>query len=157
MEALLFKQSILALTAALLLISGQVMAQADAPKAKILSFSQWKDQQVLEAQNRVVRLNNKLTLQKADAKQAVRPLEVEIKGAIQALEVAREFTIEHYIASYVAQLTSSKEDLKTLAQILTPAEMAELIYVLANPKTQASVRRPTPFVSSIAKSPGNTL
>lgn len=153
----MFKQSLLALVTAIFLISGFAMAQADAPKIKILSFAQWKDLQVLEAQNRVVRLNNKLTLQKADPKQAVRPLEVEIKGAIQALEVAREFTIEHYIASYVAQLTSSKEDLKSLAQVLTPAEMAELIYVLANPKTQATSRKLTPFVSAISKSAGNTL
>lgn len=153
----MFKQSVLALAAALFLFSGLAHAQTEAPKAKVLSFGQWKEQQVLEAQNRVIRLNNKLTLQKGDPKQAVRPLEVEIKGAIQALEVAREFTIEHYIASYVAQLTSSKEDLKSLAQVLTPAEMAELIYVLANPKTQATTRKLTPFVSAVGKSPNNTL
>lgn len=148
----MLKPVIFALIAVFCLNSGLVLAADEAPKGKILSFSQWKDSQVNEAQNRVVRLNNKLTLAKADPKQSVRPLEVEIKGAIQSLEIAREFTMEHYIASYVAQLTSSKEDLKGLAQVLTPSEMAELIYVLANPKTQATNRKLTPFVSSVSKS-----
>jgi len=128
---------------------------------KVLSFSQWKDQQVLESENRVARLNNKLMAIKNDSQQAkiLRSTEVELKSAIQSLEVAREFTIEHYAASYVTQFTSSKEALQNLAQVLTPAEVAELLYFLAQTKAAATPANSklTPFVTGLPKANSSAL
>lgn len=128
---------------------------------KILSFTQWKDQQVLDSENRVARLNNRLMTLKSDAQQAkaLRSTEVELKSAIQSLEVAREFTIEHYAASYVSQFTSSKEALQNLAQVLTPAEIAELLYFLAQAKVVSTPANSklTPFVTGLPKANSSAL
>jgi hypothetical protein len=128
---------------------------------KVLSFTQWKDQQVLESENRVARLNNKLMVMKSDAQQSklLRSTEVELKSAIQSLEVAREFTIEHYAASYVSQFTNSKEALQNLAQVLTPAEVAELLYFLAQTKAASTPANSklTPFVTGLTKGNSSAL
>ena len=128
---------------------------------KPLSFTQWKDQQVLESENRVARLNNRLMVVKGDAQQAksLRSTEVELKSAIQSLEVAREFTIEHYAASYLSQFTSSKEALQNLAQVLTPAEVAELLYFLAQTKVVSTPTNSklTPFVTGLPKASSSAL
>jgi hypothetical protein len=138
-----------------------VKSQQTTLSIKVISFSQWKDQQVLDSENRVARLNNKLTAIKKDSQQAraLRSTEVELKSAIQSLEVAREFTIEHYAASYVTQFTGSKEALQNLAQVLTPAEVAELLYFLAQTKAAATPANSklTPFVTGLPKANSSAL
>lgn len=127
-----------------------------AQSVKVLSFTQWKELQILESQNRVARLNNKVTALKnspAKASKALKLAEAELKGAEQSVEVAKEFTIEHYAASYVSTLTDSKEALQGLAQVLTPAEMADLLYFLAQNRAASapSNSKLVPFVSGVPR------
>lgn len=121
--------------------------------AKPLSFSQWKAQQTLDAENRVARINNRMaTLQRTGSadKTALRTLEGDLKSAVQSLEVAKEYTIEQYVASYVQTLATSKESLKELAEVLSATELAEVLYILAQAKPSASVRKKiTPFVTGL--------
>lgn len=121
---------------------------SSAQETRILSFSQWKTQQVTEAENRVARLANRITMLKSDLaqKQPLKPIEHELEGAQQALEIAKQYTIEHYVATYLNQFVDSREALLELSQVTPKEEMADLLAAIlkSRPSTFSAIRKAPP-------------
>lgn len=137
-----------AVVATILVVLSCAFANAQNPQVsqgpRVLSFSQWKTQQVTEFQNKAARLSNKLTLIKSDSaqKQPVKPLELELDGVNQALEIAKEYTVDHYVATYLNQFADSREALLELSQITSKEEMADLLAAILKAKPGALTALP---------------
>ncbi len=131
---------------AILILLASVVAAAQSPR--VLSFSQWKAQQVTDAQNRIARLSNKLTLIKSEqaAKQPVKPLEAELLGATQALEIAKQYSLDHYVATYLTQYADSRDALLELSQVTPKEEMADLLAAIlkVRPTALTAIPRQSP-------------
>lgn len=117
-----------------------------AQTSRVLSFSQWKAQQVADAQNKVARISNRLTLIKSDAaqKQSIKQLESELQSATQNLEIAKDFTIDHYVATYLNQYADSREALLEISNVTPKEEMADLLAAIlkARPAPITAVQKP---------------
>jgi hypothetical protein len=74
-----------------------VTSQAQGPSTEPLSFKSWKEQQIIEAQNHVARISNRLVLLKA--------------GKVQAEEVSAEFNnfLSEKLSSETPKLTSKAQ------------------------------------------------
>lgn len=135
--------------------------QLHEPEApKILPFKNWKDQKVVEAQNQVARLGNRLVLLKAgkikgeelaldmqtqsedEAPAAMNSrtqkvdrdvqarLERELGQAQKSVEFAKDLTFQEYVMGYLSQFADQPEVLSEISTRLTKEEMNELIKTL---------------------------
>ena len=139
----------------LLLISLGVASwaeEASTSSPKAVSFQKWKKLQVVEAQNKVVRLSNLLLLLKSEkympenvlpqvAKESkqdihlpekqqqelVNQTETELKTAIASLEFAKELTLKDYFSVYLRQFKDNNEALEALAADMNKSEIAEIL------------------------------
>lgn len=129
-----------------------------------LPFKAWREQQLMEARNQVVRVTNKMTL---DRSQPV-PLqtsveanpskglkgskpETELKRALDNLQSAKELTIEDYFLVYLSRYKGQPQALEFIAQRLTREEIAELLKVMLNSSSVESLKSaPHPAVGLVA-------
>lgn len=109
-------------------------AWAEGPQ--VLTFTQWKDRQIIEAHNRVARLANRLTLARNDAKAQTenKSLETELQSAIEALDITKEFTIDHYVATYFMMHVESREAILGLVKSSSEEETADLLAAVLREK-----------------------
>lgn len=148
---------------------GFILSMVNAQEPPVLSFKSWKDQQVIEARNHVVRLTNQVTLSKAgksavdagaraeDAAAAgAEALELtrvqktpgasraaaDLKRAMDNLQAARELTMEDYFVVYLTRFKNQPEALDALAQRLSKEEIAELLKVMVSRNRQSEAASP---------------
>lgn len=121
------------------------LAQSGSGQAQhILSFANWKNQQITEADNRAVRLANKIKLMK-DAgitnSNEISKIDMECRVAKNAALVVRDLTIEDYFNVYLSQFVRDSNTLEAAAHNLTPQEVTLLLKMYLNahePSDQAS-------------------
>ena len=136
----MFKSSFFAL-----LVSCQVFAQQ--PQVVALTFTLWKEQQVLEAQNQMLRTSSRISLartnklggteakdntglppnrvRKASDSESV-AAEKELKRAQESLEIASALQFADYINIYIPTLADQPEAITKLSEKLTKEELAEI-------------------------------
>lgn len=127
------------------IFSFSVVAQDLNPQ--ILNFKAWKDQQVLTAQNQMLRISARiaqlkgakngkadkkdLALKSKNLKTAeVDPIleaEKELLRAQDSLEAANNWTLEDYINVYIPTLRNQPEALTKLTDLLTKEELGEIL------------------------------
>ncbi len=123
------------------------LAQSPQPTAA-LTFQAWKDQQVLEAQNQVLRASSHIVQVRAakpgssDSKETaalpssrvkkagdgdqVALADKDLKRAQESLEAAGSLQLEDYIAIYLPSLQDQPEAAAKLVEKLTKEELAEI-------------------------------
>lgn len=137
------------IVATVLLVFG-LSAHAETP----LKFKAWKEQQIVEAQNEVLRISARLRAQKNSPKtekstdtdllnsnrfqQAPEVTTGDLKNAQETLTIAKEFTLEDYADVYVSNLQEEPELFTKLMNSLSKEEMAQLMKVLVKNKTPES-------------------
>lgn len=116
----------------LTLILSVSLAMADEPATlapEPLSFNTWKQQQVLEAQNQLLRAQSDRN--SADP-------EKELLRAQDRLEAAKSLQLEEYVSIYLSTLASQPEMLDKLAEKLSKEELAVLLKQLLSKTPQAA-------------------
>lgn len=135
----------------ILAVAAHMAGAQDAPKTVALTFQDWKQFQVLEAQNQVLRTGSKLTQIKAkkpagpEVKDGASPTptgsarvkmvsesdnlavaERDLRRAQESLETANSLTVNDYISIYLPTLQNQPEALSQLSEKLSKEELAEL-------------------------------
>ena len=119
-----------------------------------LKFKAWKEQQIVEAQNEVLRISARLRSQKNNPKierstdsdllgssrfqQAPEVTAGDLKNAQETLTIAKEFTLEDYADVYVSNLQEEPEQFTKLMNSLSKDEMTQLMKILVKNKTPES-------------------
>lgn len=102
----------------------------------VLGYKSWKDRQIVEAQNRVVRLSNKIVLERKRIGSAsgnnkvsdeLKQSELELDVLRENLQFARDLTLEDYVANYLTNFEESDKKLAGLLEKLTKEEMLEIV------------------------------
>lgn len=121
------------------------------PQPRILSFTQWKEEQVTQATNRRVRAQNELLLaQKREAQPKILGgLEKEQAMSNHALEITKEFTIEDYFVVYLAKLGDSGFVLREAAKVLSDDEVAALMKAFIHSQNKGSNPSGSAWVPSL--------
>lgn len=103
-------------------------------------YKTWKDQQIVEAKNNVVRIANKITLARAGKLpekelQALQPLERmdnELRVAQENLQIAQELSVEDYFVVYLSRFKARPDAIQSVASRMSKDEVAELIRAMLN-------------------------
>lgn len=136
-------------------------AEEELPAPNPVSFKVWREQQVIEAQNRLARFTNQLVLVKAGKAQADKnTLEKEIVRSQNALEVATGLTPTDYYVGYLHQYQEKPDVLLKAASQLSKEEIVELMQGffkanaqnLTNPSQRGAYPRPTKRLEAHADS-----
>lgn len=103
---------------------------------RVLSFAQWKAQQKVEAENRVVRVSNQLQVAKRTTGNLhkINKLDSELRVAAQGLEYVQELGVEDYFNVYLDGFSDSDSSLVEAARMMTEVEMAQLLKALLKTK-----------------------
>ena len=124
------------------------LAFAQEPQVTAFSFQDWKEQQVLEAQNQMLRTSSRINglkaaksgktdnkesavlpnsrIKKAPITDSVAEAEKELKRAQESLEAANGLQLDDYINVYLPTLQEQPEALNRLADKLTKEELSEI-------------------------------
>jgi hypothetical protein len=149
----------LILSFAVLMAAGPARAESSAAvvTANPLTFQAWKDQQVLEAQNQVLRLASRVSLFKsgklttsgikqpahlpsdkvkfADT-EALAGAEADLKRAQDSLANARDLKFSDYVDVYIPTLQNQPEALQKLSEKLSKEELSEIFKGLMQKSSQ---------------------
>jgi hypothetical protein len=125
--------------------------------AKVLSFQEWKGNQVVEAKNQVARLSNRITLLKkgvlkednliaedpsltdqlssdrlksAKGRNLVSKMESQLKSALENLQFTTELSLQDYFAVYLSRFKDQPEAISTAADKLSKDEILELLKIM---------------------------
>ena len=138
------------LSAVLALAAEGKVAVAPIP-AQVMSFKQWKTQQIVDAQNQVARFANKsLLIKSSDPNKVVianegdnlDELEKQLKQARIRLEVAQGLNFEDYVSIYLGQFAKDKTSLAALASRLSPQDVAEMLEYMSARSAGSSAQGP---------------
>lgn len=118
--------------------------------AEPLKFKVWKEQQILESQNEVLRVSARLRAPKA--KESARKADElagsgrfekageltdrDLKEAQESLEIARSLTLQEYAEVYVAQLQDDPTTFAKLVDSLSKDELAQLMKILVKMRSE---------------------
>lgn len=128
-----------------------IVAKAD-PSTSALSYKAWKEQQILLAQNRLLRTTAEFEVlkntggakepegEKATSKQQalkrfhraqeksdLERMENEVKLAKESVQTATELTLDDYVTVYLPTLTQSPEALDSLVESMSREEISSIL------------------------------
>lgn len=161
-------------------------APADNSASAILNFTAWKEQQILHAQNKVLRLSAKLyeinhgRTPKTDeaATHEVEKLKIsssekitkteesprqqverQLKGAEENLEIAKELSLDDYISVYLPKIAKNPELFQRLKDQLSRQELSQLLSAMVQ-KSQSeeasALHQSEEYASGVAVVPALT-
>lgn len=153
------------------LFTGAVFAQEPQTPAP-LTFQQWKDQQVLEAQNQVLRLQARITtlrqtkgaskkevasiaggkLKKVSDTVTLDSAEQDLKRAQESLGIANALAFEDYVEVYVPTLADQPEALQKLSDRLSKEELAEVLRTIMKSRNSLDAKRNTALIDGFSHS-----
>ena len=148
-----------------------MLAFGQEPQISALSFQDWKEQQVLETQNQMLRVSSRINVLKSskagksDSREStvlpngrvkktpdtdtLAAAEKEMKRSQESLEAASALQMDDYITIYLPTLQDQPEALNKLANKMTKEELAEIFkgILKRTPKPVVDAKRNT--VSSL--------
>lgn len=142
-----------------ILVPAMAAAQNSAPH--VLTLQAWKDQQVLEAQNQVLRAAARLAQLKNSKRGSVskeslkigssrvKQVEVdpltaadrELRRSQEGLSSAQNYGLDEYIAIYLPTLSDQAEAINALTERLSKEELAEIVKGLLKKDASSDARR----------------
>ena len=125
------------------------LAWGQEPQSGVSSFEEWKQQQVLEAQNQMLRISSHISqlktgkpgtagkdsspanlpnsrIKKSTDSDTIASSERDLKRAQESLETANGLQVDDYISIYLPTLQDQPEALNKLAEKLSKEELAEI-------------------------------
>jgi hypothetical protein len=130
------------------LITMCCLGWAQEPQNPVYNFQEWKEQQVLDAQNQMLRVSSRITqlrsgksspgnrdssfslpngrVKKAADSDSVANAERDLKRAQDVLETANELRIEEYISVYLPTIQDQPDALNKLAEKMSKEQLAEI-------------------------------
>ena len=106
-------------------------ANAGLKQQRILSFQEWKEREILAADNRVARLNNKIVLLRQnpnnDHHGQIDHLGEQLRNALAAATVVHNLTEDDYITVYLRQFAPAPGMVQKIAKSLNRDEVADLL------------------------------
>jgi hypothetical protein len=141
------------------ILSPQAFAQDSLPP--VLTLQAWKEQQVLEAQNQVLRASARLAQMKNSKHNSatkeslkigsnrVKQVEIdpataaerELRRAQEGLTSAQNYGLDEYIAIYLPTLSDQAEAINTLTNRLSKEELAEIVKGLLRRDSPSDTKR----------------
>lgn len=141
------------------LFSVSVFAQE--PSVPVFTFQNWKEQQILDAQNQTLRISARIAQLKSGKGSSAKdsaPLpanskikksesdtvagaEKDLRRSQESLKAAGDLTVEDYVTVYLPSLRDSPEALHALAQKMTKEELAEIFKLLIRRDTPSDAKR----------------
>lgn len=134
-----------------------------------MKYKGWKESQILEAQNEVLRISSKLKQSRGQAKveraslnderleKSPEVTEKDLKRAQEQLEFARQLSFQDYAEVYVSGLQQNPEQFSKLVDSLSREELSQIMKILMkskSPETNDAKRKNiTPAVLSSANTP----
>lgn len=135
-----------------------------------LGFQEWRDQQVLDAQNQLLRAQTRLTQSRAGksavpvkkaprlpndkvretSEDDVTVAERDLKRAQDYLNSASHLTFANYIDVYLPSLKDNPGALQKLAEKLTKDELAQIFKALMNAERDADARHNQAILQKLA-------
>lgn len=114
-------------------------------RSPVLSFRDWRYQQILESRQRLNRVAEELTRARVgksslDEGKRVKHLKSELKIANHGVEMASRLSIEDYFDVYLAGHILENEALVSAAKTMNQTEVAELLRILLKTKGSANSR-----------------
>lgn len=112
-------------------------AQLKLKPVRVLSFPEWKDREILAADNRVARLNNEVVLlrrQPGDQPEMIQHLGEQLRNAVADASVVHNLTEDDYISVYLRQFAPTPSALQKIAKSLSRDEVADLLTLYLNSK-----------------------
>lgn len=148
------------------LIAGTALWAAEEP----YTFQAWKEQQVLEAQNQVLRISARMSHLKSGKKSTaaggdtaglpssrvkkaetdtVASAERELRRAQESLQTANTLTMDEYISVYLPTLQANPDAIQALSQKLSKDELAEIFrgFMKRDPTTTDTKRNNVSAIS----------
>lgn len=134
------------------------------------SFQTWKDLQVLEAQNQLLRAGARMSQArsgkgtkaavkeqaplpssrlKAAAEDPVGSAEKEVVRAKESLEAANALDLSDYVNVYLPSLESQPDVLASLLQKLSKEELAEILKIVLTKNSRFDAKRNSPVVGGL--------
>lgn len=145
----------------LILVGTATQASLVLNNNKAKPYSRWKEEQIISAQNKVVRLSNLLLLLKSEkfdisqtipevaqeSKQEIQipesqqleliaQAESDLSEAVAALEVVRDLTMKDYFTVYLQQFKNDPSAIQQLATEMDKTEIAEILMSLVRMQLQ---------------------
>ena len=137
------------------------VAFAQEPLISVFTFQNWKEQQILDAQNQALRVSARighLKSSKGTASKDSTPLpanskfkkseidsvaaaERDLRRAQESLKAANDLNIEDYVTVYLPTLREDPEALQALAQKMSKEELAEIFKVLLRQEVAPDAKR----------------
>ncbi len=132
MKVLLMTKHLLALSLLLtMVVPCRGFAVGASPQQQqILSFQKWKEREILAADNRVARLNNKivqLRQKPSDQTRQIDHLGEQLRNALAAATVVHNLTEDDYITVYLRQFAPAPGMVQKIAKSLNRDEVADLL------------------------------
>lgn len=139
-----------------------------------LTFQAWKDQQVLEAQNQVLRISARISslrttkpkgsktepanlangkLKKVSDTDTLAAAEQDLRRAQESLSSANNLQFEDYVDVYIPTLSDQPEALQKLSDKLTKEELAEIFKALMKAKAVGDAKRSAALLDTLTPSP----
>lgn len=137
------------------------VAFAQEPQFSVFTFQNWKEQQILDAQNQALRISARIghlksgkgstskdstplpassKFRKAES-DSVAAAERDLRRAQESLKAANELNVEDYVTVYLPTLRENPEALQALAQKMSKEELAEIFKVLLRKEAAPDTRR----------------
>lgn len=144
---------------------------------RLLTFKEWKQQQVLEAENQVVRASNNLlvlkskkltyqntfedvlnesqedlpqSLEKKDPAEIAK-LEKELEDLKTRLEVAKDLNMENYFSIYLVKFKSDKQAIGHLVKSFDKEDVALLLNVMFHMREESISHTPVSTVPEVSE------
>lgn len=114
--------------------SAALVSFAETPS--VLGYSAWKELQVIEAQNKVARLSNKILLERKrigseeasnKVSEELKADELRLSSLNDDVQFAKDLTLEDYVANYLASFEEDEEALTHLLNKLSSEEKLQLV------------------------------
>lgn len=134
-------------------VTGPVAQAQDSSASGALTFQAWKNQQVLEAQNQILRASARVTqfksgripnqnerdasttlssnrIKKVNTTDSLAIAERDLKRAQESMEAANGLQVEHYVDVYLMSLQDQPETVVKLLEKLSKDELEEITRTL---------------------------
>ncbi|RME16667.1 MAG: hypothetical protein D6797_04090 [Bdellovibrio sp.] len=95
--------------------------------SSLLSFKQWKLQQISSAQNQYARLYNRT---KVNGEAATEKLHQQLLKAKKSVEISRSFGVEEYVEVYLKQQSLNDQKILQFVKQSDPEEMSQILKYL---------------------------
>lgn len=121
-----------------------------ASASQVLTYKEWKKEQVTRATNYSVKAKNQWTLsnRRGDSPRLKERYKADLEYAKHMIEITKEFTIKDYVSQYLTRLPQREAKLRQIAKRMSKEEVHSLLVEITKTTKREAVAVSTSKVSS---------